>query len=94
MSQEITTFAHAFELLSDGLVKDKKFHVGGFAEFLIDIWSQGYSEPNSGSDLGSLQTRAVDHGDLFIVNGANHNNILLYSHDNYFNRINAFIQSI
>ena len=45
MSQEITTFAHAFELLSDGLVKDKKFHVGGFAEFLIDIWSQGYDHP-------------------------------------------------
>ncbi len=34
-----------------------------------DIWSQGYSEPNSGSDLGSLQTRAVDRGDHFLVNG-------------------------
>ena len=34
-----------------------------------DIWSQGYSEPNSGSDLGSLQTRAVDQGDHFLVNG-------------------------
>jgi alkylation response protein AidB-like acyl-CoA dehydrogenase len=34
-----------------------------------DVWCQGYSEPGSGSDLASLQTRAVDMGDHFIVNG-------------------------
>ncbi len=46
----------------------KKYFLGGMAKNQIH-WAQGFSEPNAGTDLASLQTRAVEDGDDFVVTG-------------------------
>ncbi len=55
-------------LLNFGTDEQKREHLTKITRGEIR-WCQGYSEPDSGSDLASLQTRAVRDGDHFIVNG-------------------------
>ena len=55
-------------LLEMGTEEQKREHVPPIVKGEIK-WCQGYSEPGAGSDLASLQTRAEDRGDHFIVNG-------------------------
>src|SRR3978361_1577103 len=55
-------------LLKYGTDAQKQEHLPKIAAGLIR-WCQGYSEPNAGSDLASLQTRAESDGENFIING-------------------------
>jgi len=55
-------------LLLFGTEEQKKTFLPPIAKGEI-VWCQGYSEPNAGSDLASVQTRAEDKGDHFLVNG-------------------------
>jgi acyl-CoA dehydrogenase len=56
-------------LLKFGSEELKQQHLPAIARGEIR-WAQGYSEPNAGSDLASLQARADDHGDHFILTGS------------------------
>ena len=55
-------------LMRFGTEEQRTKYLGSIAHGEIQ-WCQGYSEANSGSDLASLQTRAVEDGDYFVVTG-------------------------
>ena len=55
-------------LMIHGTEEQKREHLPKIAA-AETVWAQGYSEPGSGSDLASLQTRAVRDGDEFVING-------------------------
>ncbi|MDJ0789024.1 MAG: acyl-CoA dehydrogenase family protein [Myxococcota bacterium] len=55
-------------LLEHGTEEQKRRWIGPTMRGEV-IWCQGYSEPGAGSDLASLQTRAVADGDDFLISG-------------------------
>jgi alkylation response protein AidB-like acyl-CoA dehydrogenase len=55
-------------LLEYGTEAQKLEHIPPIAKGEVQ-WCQGFSEPGAGSDLASLQTKAEDKGDHFVING-------------------------
>ncbi len=55
-------------IMAFGSPEQQKLHLPGIASGEV-WWSQGYSEPGSGSDLASLKCKAERNADHYIVNG-------------------------
>ncbi len=55
-------------LIAHGTEAQKQRHLRAILA-ADEVWCQGFSEPNAGSDLAALKTRAVLDGDDFVVNG-------------------------
>ncbi len=55
-------------LMAFGSGEQKRAHLPGIARGEVQ-WCQGYSEPDAGSDLASLKTRAAGDGDHFVIDG-------------------------
>ncbi len=77
--REAMAYAGAPEIVGGGMVApmimmhgqqwQKEKFLPEIANGDIFHWSQGFSEPNAGSDLANVQTRAVEDGDDFVLNG-------------------------
>ena len=56
-------------ILDMGSEEDKQRYIKNILS-AEDIWCQGFSEPENGSDLGNAQVKAVRDGDEYVVNGS------------------------
>jgi alkylation response protein AidB-like acyl-CoA dehydrogenase len=56
-------------ILERGTEEAKQKYIRGILN-ADDIWCQGFSEPDHGSDLGSAQVKAVRDGDEYVINGS------------------------
>jgi alkylation response protein AidB-like acyl-CoA dehydrogenase len=55
-------------LIAEGTALQKQAHLPRIIRG-DEVWCQGFSEPNAGSDLASLATRAVKDGDRYVITG-------------------------
>ena len=56
-------------ILNRGTEEEKQKYIRGILN-ADDIWCQGFSEPDHGSDLGNAQCKALRDGDDYVINGS------------------------